>query len=377
LGMNQLSSTPAGGGLDYVLPESTKPLEPFRQETTYFTGLHAVTGGHGSQHCFLTGVDAGKGVKYGISCDQVIADSLRVKTRFPTLCLAFRRDTGFGGNGAGTLSWTRNRTPVMPEDRPQVLFDRLFRPDSPAEKAARKQNLQEQGCVLDTIRAQARRLEGRLGKSDQAKLQEYLASIRDLETQMAVDAGWLDKPKPEVPPVDYAKSNLGWRKSMFDVLALALQTDSSRVVTFYARNEGESRFIKERGAPCDMHMLSHHNGDEEKLRWWTKIDAWEMEEWVYFLNKLRSMCEGTNSILDHTLALWGTTNGGNGAHSKFDLPAILTGGKALGVKHAGHLACRNKVPLGNLMRTITEKMGVKINDKFYDGAYNGTFKELS
>jgi len=376
LGMNQLSSVPAGTGLDYVMPESAKPLTPFCQESTYFSGLYAVTGGHFSQHCFLTGVDTkSRGGRYGISCDQVIADALRIKTRFPTLCLAHRRDTGFGGAGNGTLSWTANRTPVMPEDRPQVLFDRLFRPDSPAEKAARQRNLEEQGCVLDTVREQARRLEGRLGKSDQAKLQEYLASIRDLEAQMAVDAGWLNKPKPEVTPVDYAKSKAGWLKSMFDVLALALQTDSTRLVTFFARNEGESRFIKERGAPCDMHMLSHHNGDDEKISWWTKIDAWEMEEWVYFLNKLKSLSEGKRTILDHTMALWGTTNGGPGAHSRLDLPAILTGGTGLGVKHAGHLD--KKVPMGNLMRAMAEKMGVKVNDKFYDGAYNGTIKELS
>jgi hypothetical protein len=359
------------------LPASAKPLEPYRNETTYFSGLHSVTGGHGSQHCFLTGVDATKGTKYGISCDQVIAEALDVKTRFPTLCLAHQRQTGFGGSGAGTLSWTRNRTPVMPEDRPQVLFDRLFRPDSPAELAARKQNLAEQGSVLDTVRGQARRLEGRLGKNDRAKLQEYLASIRDLETQMATDAGWLDTPKPQVAPFDQAVAKQGWLKSMFDVVALALQTDSTRLVTFHARNEGESRFIKERGAPCDMHMLSHNNGDEEKIRWWTMIDAWEMEEWVYFLNKLKAAREGNGTLLDRTLALWGTTNGGRGAHGKQDLPAILTGGGALGVKHAGHIACNNQLPLGNLIRTMAEKMGVRTDDRFYDGAHNGTFKELS
>jgi hypothetical protein len=266
---------------------------------------------------------------------------------------------------------------VVPEDRPQVLFDKLFRPDSPAELAARQRNLTEQASVLDTIRDQARQLEVRLGKSDRAKLNEYLASIRDLETQMATDASWLETPKPQVAPFDQAVSRQGWLKSMFDVMALALQTDSTRLITFRSRNEGESRFIKERGAPCDMHMLSHNSGDEEKLRWWTMIDAWEMEEWVYFLDKLKNAREGNGTVLDHTLALWGTTNGGMGAHGKQDLPAILTGGTGLGVKPAGHIAGGNQLPLGNVMRTITEKMGVKVDDRFYDGAHNGTIKELS
>jgi hypothetical protein len=377
LGMNLRTSVPEGTGVDYKLPDSAKPLEPFRKDSTYFSGLHSVTGGHGSQHCFLTGVDGTKGTKYGISCDQVIADAMGGKTRFPTLCLAFSRETGFGGSGASTLSWTCNRTPLVPEDRPQVLFDKLFRPDTAADIAARKARLVQQGSILDTVRGQARRLEGRLGKSDQVKLSEYLASIRDIETQMAADEAWLNVPKPKVQLVDYANIKQMWRRSMFDILALALQTDSTRIATFFARNEGENYYMKEKGAPCDMHMLSHHNGDEEKIKWWTKVDAWEMEVWAAFLGKLKHAREGNSTVLDHTLALWGTTNGGRGAHGKADLPAILTGGTAIGVKHAGHIPCENQVPLGNVMRTITEKMGVKTDDRFYDGAFNGRIKQLT
>ena len=378
LGMNPFTATPEQVGLDYQLPASVKPLAPFRRQTTFFTGLHAVTGGHQSAHCFLTGVDPHKG-KYGISCDQVIADFLVGKTRFPSLCLSHTRQTGFGGDGQHTLSWTRNRTPVMPEDRPQVLFDRLFRSDSAAEVADRKRRAAEQGSVLDSIREQARRLEGRLGTTDRAKLQEYLASIRDLEEQMATDARWLAQPKPKVDPVDYARAQLGWFKSMFDVLALALQTDSTRVAAFNVRSDlgGYAYKDQNRGVPWDLHTITHNNGEEEKLRWWTKIDAWQVEEWVYFLNKLQAMREGTGTVLDHTLALWGTTNGGPAAHSKQDLPALLTGGTALGVKHAGHIACRNQVPLGNLIRTLTEKMGVRVGEQFYGSAHTSTIKELS
>ena len=102
-----------------------------------------------------------------------------------------------------------------------------------------------------------------------------------------------------------------------------------------------------------------------------------MEDWVYFLDKLKNMREGSGNVLDHTIALWGTTNGGPAAHYKQDLPAILSGGTALGVRHAGHVACGNRVPLGNLMRTITEKMGVRVDDRFYGGAHSGVIREVS
>jgi hypothetical protein len=377
LGMNPFTAEPKKTGLDYELPPSIKPLEPFKSQTTYFTGLHAVTGGHQSAHCFLTGVDAHKG-KYGISCDQVIADHLGNKTRFPALCMSHTRQTGFGGDGQHTLSWTRNRTPVMPEDRPQMLFDKLFRPDSADEVAAQKKRAAEQGSVLDAVREQARKLEGRLGAIDKAKLQEYLASIRDVEEQMATDAHWLAQPKPKVDPVDYAKAQMGWFKSMFDVMSLALQTDSTRLVAFNVRSDlgGYAYKDQNRGVPWDLHTMTHNNGEEEKLKWWTKVDAWQMEEWVYFLNKLQGMGEGKGNVLDHTLALWGTTNGGPAAHSKQDLPAMLSGGTALGIKHAGHIACGNQVQLGNLMRTVAEKMGVKTDEQFYGGAHSGVIKQL-
>ncbi|HTU17612.1 MAG TPA: DUF1552 domain-containing protein [Gemmataceae bacterium] len=378
MGMNPFTATPEKSGLDYVLPASVKPLEPLRKETTYFTGLHAVMGGHQSSHCFLTGVDSQKG-KYGTSCDQLIAERQDGKTRFPLLALSCTRQTGFGGLGEGTLSWTRNHTPVLPEDRPQILFDRLFRPDSAAEVAARKRRAAEQNSVLDSVREQARKLKGRLGKADRAKLDEYFASIRDVEAQLATDAHWLAQPKPKVEPRNYAKAKLGWFRSMFDVAALALETDSSRVVTFLVRDSlnGGPFNPREQGAPWDLHTITHNAGEEEKLRWWTKIDALQMTEWVYFLSKLKTMSEGKGTVLDRTLAVWGTTNGGPAAHWKKDLPALLTGGTALGVKHAGHLACANQVPLGNLMRTVAAKMGVKVHDTFYGGAHNGTIKELS
>ena len=262
MGMNPFTSTPTQTGMDYALPESLRPLEPLRRDTTYFTGLHSVIGGHSSSHCFLTGVDPHTG-RYGTSCDQLIAERNEGQTRFSTLVLSCTRQTGFGGLGDGTLSWTRGRTPISPEDRPQVVFDRLFRPDSPAEIAARRRHAAEQGSVLDGIREEARRLEGRLGAADRAKLEEYLASIRDVEQQLARDARWLNQPKPHVDPVDYARARLGWFRSMFDVIALALQTDSTRLVTYQVRDSLNGTpinnyTIRDRGVPWDLHTITHN-----------------------------------------------------------------------------------------------------------------------
>jgi hypothetical protein len=379
MGMNPLTAIPEKTGLDYDLPESIKPLKPFQADTTYFTGMHAAAGGHSSDHCLLTGVNVGKTGKYGTSCDQLIAERFDGKTRFPSLVLSWTRQTGFGDRGDGTLSWTKGRTPVVPENDPQVVFNRLFRPDSPAEIAARKQHAAEQRSVLDSVSDEARKLEGRLGKADREKLQEYFASIRDVEDQFAVDGRWLTREKPKVDPMDYARARLGWFRSMFNVMALALQTDSTRVVTFLARDSlnGGSFPIKERSVPWNFHTITHNGGDKDKLAWWTKIDAWQMEDWVYFLDKLKNIREGTGTALDHTFCVWGTTNGGLAAHWNKELPAFITGGAALGIKHAGHIACGNKVPLGNLMRTVTEKMGVRVDDRFYGGAHTGAIKELS
>ena len=132
------------------------------------------------------------------------------RTRFPALVLSCTRQTGYGGLGDGTLSWTRNRTPVAPEDRPQVVFDRLFRPDSAPDVAARRRHAAEQRSVLDGVREEARRMQTRLGQADRAKLEEYLASIRDIEQQLAADARWLALPVPRVDLMDYARARLGW-----------------------------------------------------------------------------------------------------------------------------------------------------------------------
>jgi hypothetical protein len=379
-GMNPLTSRPEGTGLGYALPVAAKPLEKFRSETTYFTGLESVDGGHSSDHSLLTGVNVRKGGKYGISCDQLIADSLDGKSRFPSLALSWCRATNFGGDGNGTLSWTKNRTPLMPENNPQALFDKLFRPESPAEIAAQRRRAADQRSILDAVREKARKLKERLGKADGDKLQEYLQSIRDIEEQLAVDARWQAHPKPKVKPVTFKiKGWEGWLRSMFDVLSLALQNDSTRVVTFLVRDtlNATSFPAHELGFPYGYHVISHNGFDPEKLALWTKADIMAMEDWAYFLDQLKDMREGTGTVLDHTMALWGTTSGGMAAHDKTDLRALLTGGTAVGVKHAGHIACANNVPLGNLMRTITEKMGVRIDDRFYGGCHSGTIKELS
>src|SRR5262249_36220003 len=156
---------------------------------------------------------------------------------------------------------------------------------------------------------------------------------------------------------------------MFDVIALAFQTDSTRVVAHYPRGEGGPSFKDRTGCPYDAHQLSHHGEDEEKLRYWAKVDQVYMEYWAYFLGKLQSIKEGNGTQLDHTIAAWGTTNGEFG-HGSTNLPLILCGGSKLGVKHQGHLV-KKGVMIANVWRTMLKPLGMPVPKDFQAGLASG------
>ena len=200
MGMNPFTATPEKTGLDYDLPVSLKPLEPFRKETTYFTGLHAVVGGHQSSHCFLTGVDPHKG-KYGISCDQLIAESVGRQDALPAAGPELHPANGVWRRRRRHSVLDRNRTPVLPRriDR-RCCSTACSGPTArPRRPPARRTPPSKEASSIRCAN-EARRLEGRLGKADRARLEEYLASIREVEQQLAVDAHWLAQPKPKVDP---------------------------------------------------------------------------------------------------------------------------------------------------------------------------------
>jgi len=395
LGMNGRDFTPANTGRDWNVTPILKPVAHLRDDFTLISGLKLThSGGHGGDRTFLTGTATHKAdAKLRISADQELAEAVGKATRFSSLVLGVHRGTGFGsGTIDKTLAWTRGGTPIPAENRPHILFDKLFRAESPDEVAARRAGAGRTGSVLDAVRDEARNLQNRLGKDDLAKLEDYFTSIRDVEQSIATDLAWLDKPKPKVAPLDFgknvqaldpelqAKGNFDYRRYqrlMFDVITLALQTDSTRVINYYARrdlNDGTYCYAY-KGCPYGYHEMTHHGEDPDKLKWLTTVDTWYMEDWAYFIEKLKSAKEGDGTLLDHTMLVWGSSGGTVNAHNNTELPTMLAGGQKIGIKHQGHIA-KKDVRLGNLWQTMFGVMGVKVPAKFQGGEADGVIKEL-
>jgi hypothetical protein len=390
LGINGRDFTPADTGPDYTITPILKPLEGLRKDFTVVSGLKLTySGGHVGDRTFLTGTNTrSAGVKLRISCDQELAQAIGRNTRFPSLTLGIKRGTGFGGNQDQTLSWSPSGTPLPAENRPHILFDQLFRPDTKETLNQREAEFIRRTSVLDSLREEARRLSDSLGIDDQRKLEEYLTGIRDLERRMQEEKAWLRRPKPSVEAIEFGKeqgldpdkAGLEYRRYqrlMFDVIALALQTDSTRVISYLARMDGSdgTGAWRDRGNPYHYHGMTHHGEDPDMLKWFTQADVWYMEEWAYFLNKLKGIKEGDGTLLDHTLVAYGSSGGSINAHHNHHLPAMLAGGSRLGVKHQGHII-KEDVRLGNLWGTIFDRMGVPIPADFQGGEADGIIKEL-
>ncbi len=253
LGVNGRDYTPKDVGPDYTATPILEPLQEHHRDFTVISGLKLThSGGHGGDRTFLTGTNTHQaGCKLRVSCDQELAEVLGRDTRYRSLVLGVRRGTGFGNAQDNTLSWTRNGTPLPAENRPHVLFDLLFRPDTPETLAQREAEFARRASVLDSVREEARAFEDTLGKIDRNKLDEYLTSVRDLEKTMQDEKSWLHKPKPEVEGIDFGtdqsldpeKTGLDYRRYqrlMFDVIALALQTDGTRVVSYQPRMDNRN-----------------------------------------------------------------------------------------------------------------------------------------
>lgn len=394
LGINGRDYTPSDAGLNYRTTKILKPLDRLRDDFTVISGLTLTHGGgHTGDRSFLTGTAThSSSTKLRISCDQQLAAAVGKQTRFPSLTLGIRRGTGFGAPQDNTLSWTENGTPIPSENRPHVLFDQLFRAESAEQIAARRAESAETSSVLDAVRDEADRLNKKLGRDDRRKLDEYFTSVRDVERRMADELAWLSKPKPQVerlkfgddvqaldPEVSRGKTfdYRRYQRLMYDVLALALQTDSTRVVSYMPRMDlrdgtGCYTFM---GCPYGYHEMTHHGEDPDKLKWNTQVDTWYSEDWGYFLDRLKSVKEGDGTLLDHTLLVWGSSGGTVNSHNRTDLPTMFVGGQKLGIRHQGHLV-KKGVLLGNVWQTMFEKMGVPVPDDFQGGEANGVISEL-
>lgn len=349
-GVNGMAWQVPKAGRDYELSPSLKPLEKHRHDFTVFSGLHHPNGlgqAHVCADTWLTGakIDAQSARKYEntISCDQLMAELTGQRTRLPSLELSISSGTGRPLNST-TLAFSRDGVPLPAEDNPRVVFNRLFG-EEPGGIQGQRAKLGKRRSVLDAVLDDAKSLRRDLGTDDRTKLDEYLHSVRDVEQRTERLDAWLDVPKPKLDKqlaqpfqrdVPRAKAGEYWR-TMFDLIVLALRTDATRVITYMNGSEGNGLAIPEIGITQARHNLSHHNGDPVVLERLAKSDAFIMEQFVHFLDQLRSVQEGEEALLDRTMVLFGSGMSYGHSHSNSNLPILLAGGRGLGLKHGQHL----------------------------------------
>jgi len=349
-GVNGMTWQPVKSGRDYELSPSLKPLEKHRADFTVFSGLHHPNGigqAHVCADTWLTGakIDAQSARKYEntISVDQVMAEKTGLETRFPSLELSIASGTGRPLNST-TLAFSRDGVPLPAEDNPKQIFNRLFGEEQ-GGIAAQRARLLKRRSVLDAVLDDAKSLRLALGNDDKTKLDEYLHSVRDVEQRTERLDSWLDVPKPKLEKNlaapfqrDVSKTKAGeyWR-TMFDIIVLALRTDSTRVVTYMNGSEGNGLAIPEIGITQSRHGLSHHNGDPVVLDRLAKSDAFIMEQFAHFLGELGTVKDGDAPLLDRTMVLFGSGMSYGHSHCNANLPILLAGGRGLGLKHGQHI----------------------------------------
>lgn len=349
---------PAEAGADYTAPHLLEPIAQHRKDVTVFSGLdHGVKGGHFAVHSFLSGVrqvDA-KGMPDGnISLDQRMAETVGGATRFPSLTLGSEE----GLHGGCMMSWTRSGTRVTPIQGPRELFRKLFVTESAAERERTKDRLTLQGSILDAVNGDAALLKHRLGARDQQKLDEYFTSVREVEKTLELRQKWADVPKPPAPMKEPENQGLvNDIPVLYDLIALALQTDSTRIATLEIAGGFEASVL---GVRKEYHALSHHGQVPESIELLVKLERYQTEQFARFLGKMKSIDDGGESLLDHTMVLFGSGMGNGNAHTNLNLPVVLAGG---GFKHGSYQAFPasglNRQPLANLFVSMLQRFGVE------------------
>ena len=364
---------PLGAGKDYRTTETLSSLEPFRDKLSYLGGLsHPLgrrVGGHQAGDVFLTGADiSGKLYRQSVSVDQVAAMAIGDANRFPSMVLS----TSGGVNRpykSHTLSYDQVGRPIPSLHKPQEIFERLFGAPSGQSKTEQRQAFKQRGSILDTVREEAASLNRRLGKRDQQKMDEYLSSVRDVEKGLIRSEKWLDVAKPEIgaSAADFEispQSTKEFIRSKYDLMALAFQTNSTRVATYQTSSESEQgyekQFPKALGIDITSHNISHERTDYEQ---WSTYSRFLAEQHAWFLGRLNSIKEGAGSLLDNTMVLYGCCT--SETHVTRNYPLILAGGSNVGIKHGHYRHFTEDVPLSNLYVTMLQKMGVPV-DSFKD-----------
>ena len=381
--------TPAADGPLTELPPILRSLTPYKDRLTVLTNLELKNGYSPGNHAtanssFLSAAKAkmteGSDYELATTVDQVAAKHIGKETALPSLELGMdllttvgNCDNGFACVYQNNLSWSSPTTPLPAEAHPRNVFERLFGDGGSASE--RRRELQKNASILDWVTADLAHLQGKLGAGDRTKLNEYLDTIREVERRIQkAEKQTSESPLPDVDrPVGVPASYGDHAKLMWDLQALALQGDITRVITFQLAREASTRTYPEAGVSDPHHPVSHHQKDPEKLAKLAKINAYHVSLFAYFLEKLKAIPDGDGSLLDHTMYLFGSGMGDPDAHDHMNLPIIVAGGGGGRVRGGKHLRYKESTPLANVHLTLLHNVGVKL-ESFADS--QGTVPEL-
>jgi hypothetical protein len=391
-GANMVDWTPKTEGANFELPKILEPLSAIRSDVSVLTGLTQRSGDAGNDGAgdharalatYLTSTrirkTQGADIKAGVSIDQAIANRVGLYTRFPSLELGCDRaqlsgncDSGYSCAYSFNISWKSDATPMPPEVDPKLAFERLFSTGDPNETPeAHDRRLRNRQSILDFVLEDAKRLNAKLGRNDQRKLDEYMTAVRELEHRidMAYRSNFVvgDTLKPAgIPKKDDGKTDYTAHvRLMFDVLALAFQTDSTRVATMMMRHDGNNDAYPQIGVRESHHDLSHHGGDEVKKGKIAQINRYHMEQFAYFLQKLKATKEGNSSVLDNCVIMYGSGLADGDAHAHHNLPVLLAGRGGDTIAQGRHIRYPKDTPISNLYLSMMNRMGVR-TDRFGD-----------
>jgi len=371
---------PQGTGANYLLSPTLSPLKSVKDDILVVSGLKhdkAKANGDGAgDHAranatFLTGVQArktaGADIRVGTSVDQIAAGKVGRQTRFPSLELSCDKarqagscDSGYSCAYQYNLSWKTETMPMAPENDPRRVFERLFgggNANENAQSAALRKEYNK--SILDFVMDDAKRLQNQLGVNDKRKLDEYLAGVRELELQIEASEKFNAKELDYKKPTGIPKEKSNHFKLMYDLMVLAFRTDTTRISTFLMAHDGSNSPFPEIGIPDGHHNLSHHQNDKVMIEKLKKIDYFHMQNFAYFIQKMKETKEADgSSLLDNSMIVLGSGIGDGNRHTHHDLPVVIAGKGGGTIKTGRHLKLPEQVPMTNLYLSMLDRMGV-------------------
>ena len=358
------------------------PLEPVKEHVTVLTNLRLQNSYPGTHDTSNAGFLSAAFAKHtessdyflGTTMDQIAAKQMGRETQLASLELSMDLNplAGVCNNGyacvyQNCLSWSSPTTPLPSEAHPRIVFERLF--GEGGNLAARRAALRSRSSLLDSFSEDIARLKRRVGIPDRVRVDQYLDSVREIERQIErAEAGVADNLMPDLDrPVGVPAAFADHAKLMFDLQVLAFQGDITRVISFQLTRELSNRTYPEIGVVDAHHPTSHHGNDPEKVAKIAKINTFHVSLFSEFLQKLKATPDGDGSLLDHTVYLYGSGMGNPSLHDHENLPILVAGGAASGLKGGRHIRYEKGTPLANLHVTLLDRVGVRL-DSFGDSS---------